>query len=118
MNFLSEAWDDVKGAAGAVAKVGKDIIMAPAEIAHWALGEMFGGGEEELHKIAAELEALGKQMDELSKEINSAVCHLTWHGPAADAFINHAHGRVRELSGVADELEGLGKSVERLANVY
>lgn len=118
MNILGDAWDGVKSVASGVEKIGEAVIMAPAEIAHWALGEMFGGSDAELHKIATELAALGKQMDELGKEINSALSHLTWHGPASDAFVTHAQGRVRELSGVADELDGLSKSVERLANIY
>ncbi|MFB7662874.1 WXG100 family type VII secretion target [Kitasatospora sp. NPDC056138] len=116
MNFFSEAWDDTKDLVGGVAKVGKDIIMAPAEIAHWALGEMFGAGD--LEKIAAELADLGKQVDTLGKDINTALGKLNWHGPASDAFVDHAHGRVREIANVADQLDGLSKAVTSLNNVY
>jgi hypothetical protein len=116
MNFLSEAWDDTKKLAGDVVKVGEDIIMAPSEIAHWVLDEMFGKGD--LHKIAAELAELGKQVETLGKDIDSALGGLTWHGPASDAFVAHAHGRVREIAAVSDELTALGKSVERLDNAF
>ncbi|MER5861906.1 hypothetical protein [Kitasatospora sp. NPDC002040] len=116
MNFISEAWDDAKDLVGAGARVVKDIVMAPAEIARWALGEMFGGGEDELRQIAKELAELGKEFDKLSTDVNSALTKLTWHGPAADAFTNHAQGRVREMAGVADELEGLSQAVNRLAS--
>ncbi|MFJ8040330.1 WXG100 family type VII secretion target [Kitasatospora sp. NPDC096147] len=116
MNFFSAAWDDAVGLVTSGAKLVKDIIMAPAEIARWALGEMFGGGEDELNQIAAELAELGKEFDKLGQDINSALGQLTWHGPAADAFVNHAQGRVREISGVADELDGLSQSVKRLAS--
>ncbi|WP_371481706.1 WXG100 family type VII secretion target [Kitasatospora sp. NBC_00315] len=109
MNFISKAWD---GATEVV----KDVVMAPAEIAHWALNEMFGEGD--LHQIAQELAELAKQVDTLSKDINTALGQLTWHGPAADAFVSHAHGRVRELGAVSDHLAELGKSVERLNNVF
>ncbi|MER8183477.1 hypothetical protein [Kitasatospora sp. NPDC094015] len=118
MNFAGELWDDVKDLGGAALEVGKDIVMAPAEIAHWALGKMFGDADAELKRIAAELEALGKEVDQLGQEVGAALGKLTWHGAAADAFVAHAQGRVRELSGVADELDGLGTSIERLADVY
>ncbi len=109
MNFVSKAWD---GATEVV----KDVVMAPAEIAHWALNEMFGEGD--LHRIAQELAELGTQVDTLGKDISTALGHLTWHGPAADAFVSHAQGRVREISSVSDHLTELGRSVERLDNVF
>ncbi|GLW54607.1 hypothetical protein [Kitasatospora phosalacinea] len=108
---------DVKHLVGDVAKVAEDIVMAPAEIAHWALGKMFGDADAELNKIAQELAELGKQVDGLGREVNGLLGSLTWHGAAADAFIAHAQGRVRELNGVADELGQLGDSVKQLANV-
>ncbi|GAA2139491.1 hypothetical protein GCM10009760_21870 [Kitasatospora kazusensis] len=109
MNFFSKAWDDVTSVA-------KDVVMAPAEIAHWTLNEMFGAGD--LGKIAQELAELGKAVDGLGKDIESSLSNLTWHGPAADAFISHAQGRVREIGSVADQLGDLGKSVERLNSVF
>lgn len=111
MSLIGDAIDGVEHLA-------KDAVLAPAEIAHWALSEMFGGGTGDLEKIAAELAALGKQMEGLAKDISSGLSQLTWHGPAADAFIGYAQGRVRELTSVADELDGLSKSVVRLAHVY
>ncbi|KJK58685.1 WXG100 family type VII secretion target [Saccharothrix sp. ST-888] len=118
MSFLGDAWSDAKDLAGDVVKVGEDIVMAPAEIAHWALTQMFGGGEADLHKIANELSGLSKQMDGLSKEISGALGRLTWHGPASDAFVGYAQGRVGEMNTVADDLASLGTSVDRLANAY
>ncbi len=109
MNFISDAWDDVTSVA-------KDVVMAPSEIAHWALNEMFGSGD--LGKIAQELADLGKAVDGLGKDIDSALSSLTWHGPAADAFIGHAHGRVREIGSVADQLGELSKAVQRLNSVF
>ncbi|MDR3032162.1 MULTISPECIES: hypothetical protein [Kitasatospora] len=112
-----DLWGDVKHLAGDVVKVGEDIVMAPAEIAHWALGKMFGDADAELNKIAQELAELGKQVDGLGREVSAVLGGLTWHGAAADAFIAHAQGRVRELNSVADELGQLGDSVKQLANV-
>ncbi|WP_033217338.1 hypothetical protein [Kitasatospora phosalacinea] len=108
---------DVKHLVGDVAKVGEDIIMAPAEIAHWALSKMFGDADAELNKIAQELAELGKQVDALGRDVNAVLGGMTWHGAAADAFIAHAQGRVRELNSVADELGQLSGSVKQLANV-
>jgi hypothetical protein len=118
MNFFGKAWDDAKNLAGDVVKVGEDIVMAPAEIAHWALTEMFGGGEGDLRRIAGELSQLSQEMEKLSKDISAALAKLTWHGPASDAFVGVAQGRVREINGVADDLSELGRSVNRLADVY
>jgi uncharacterized protein YukE len=118
MGILGEVGDGLKDMASGVAKLDTAIVMAPAEIAHWAIGEMFGGGNGELHQIAAELTTLGQKMDELGKAINAELGRLTWHGPASDAFVGHAQARVRELGDVADKLDGLGKSVTSLANVY
>ncbi|MCM2579286.1 WXG100 family type VII secretion target [Streptomyces meridianus] len=94
----------------------KDIVMAPAEIARWALGEMFGTTDE-LRRIAGELETLSRQIETLTREIKSAVENLDWHGAAADAFVAHAGQRIKELTVVADELEALGTSIRRLADV-
>jgi uncharacterized protein YukE len=116
MNFLSNAWHDGEQLVGDAVQVGKDIVMAPVEITHWALEKMFGSTED-LGRIAAELAALGKQIDQLSKEINTAVDQVDWHGEAADAFQAHAHGRIRELRSAADNLEALSASVGRLGNV-
>ncbi|MGE7435313.1 WXG100 family type VII secretion target [Kitasatospora sp. NPDC001175] len=118
MSFLGDAWDDAKHLAGDVVKVGEDIVMAPAEIAHWALTQMFGGGEADLHRIANELNELSKQMDGLAKEINGALGQLAWHGPASDAFVGYARARVGEMNAVGDDLAQLGASVDRLANAY
>ncbi|MFI7103052.1 WXG100 family type VII secretion target [Streptomyces sp. NPDC050161] len=115
---LGELWDDGKKLVGDVVEVGKDVMMAPAEIAHWVLTQMFGGGEADLQKIAAELAKLSTEMDGLTKEINSSLGQLTWHGPAADAFAKVANGRVKEMNKVSDDLSALGKSVDRLAKVY
>ncbi|MEV4559123.1 hypothetical protein AB0K51_19330 [Kitasatospora sp. NPDC049285] len=112
-----DLWGDVKHLAGDVVKVGEDIVMAPAEIAHWALSKMFGDADAELNKIATELAQLGKQVDELGQEVNSVLSSLHWHGAAADAFTQHAQNRVRELNGVADELGQLGDAVKRLASI-
>jgi len=112
---LSDAWNDGKALAGDAVRFGEDVVMAPAEIAHWALEKMFGSGED-LHKIAPELAALGRQIDQLSKEIDSAVGEVTWHGKAADAFRAHAQGRVRQMRAAADDLQALSESVDRLAN--
>ncbi|GAA2110704.1 hypothetical protein GCM10009759_52230 [Kitasatospora saccharophila] len=110
-------WGDIKHLAGDVVQVGEDIVMAPAEIAHWALGKMFGDADAELNKIAEELAELGKQVDGLGRDVNAVLGSMTWHGAAADAFIAHAQGRVRELNTVADELGQLSGSVKQLANV-
>ncbi|MDH6126077.1 hypothetical protein [Kitasatospora sp. GP82] len=118
MSFLGEAWNDAKGLVGDAVKVGEDIVMAPAEIAHWALTQMFGGGEADLHKIANELSELSKQMDGLSKEIGTALGQLTWHGPASDAFVGYAQARVGEMNAVTDDLSSLSRSVDQLANAY
>lgn len=114
MNFISKAWDDGARLVGDAVQVGKDLVMAPAEVARWALNEMFGSSDE-LHHIATELATLGKQIDQLSKEIDSAVGQVSWHGQAADAFHAHAHGRIRELRTAADDLAELSSSVKRLA---
>ncbi|GAA3166624.1 MULTISPECIES: WXG100 family type VII secretion target [Streptomyces] len=118
MGSLGDLWDDGTKLVGDVVEVGKDIVMAPAEIAHWVLGQMFGGGEADLQKIAAALEKLSSEMDGLTKEINSSLGRLTWHGPASDAFVKVANGRVKEMKQVTDDLSSLGKSVDRLAKVY
>ncbi|MFD7918226.1 WXG100 family type VII secretion target [Streptomyces sp. NPDC059740] len=115
---LGDLVDGVEKVVGGVVEVGKEIVMAPAEIAHWALTQMFGGGEADLKKIAAELDQLGKELETLSKDMSTTVSHLTWHGPASDAFVQHAQGRVKELNGVSDGLHTLSKDVTRLANVY
>ncbi|MFF0299038.1 hypothetical protein ACFYS8_14260 [Kitasatospora sp. NPDC004615] len=114
---VGEVFSDVGHLVGDVAKVGKDIVMAPAEIAHWALGKMFGDADAELNKIAQELAEMAKQVEQLGGDVNSLLSHMSWHGAAADAFTAHAQGRVRELNGVADELNQLGDSVKRLASV-
>jgi len=92
--------------------------MAPAEVTRWALGQMFGGGEGELRRIAADLASLGARMDGLGREISSALGRLGWHGTASDAFVQHARTRVREVFGVADDLDGLSRSVERLVDAH
>ncbi|MDX6310689.1 MAG: hypothetical protein QOF84_4485 [Streptomyces sp.] len=116
MNFLSEAWHDGEQLVGDAVQVGRDIVMAPVEIAHWALEKMFGSTED-LGRIASELAALGKQIDQLSKDIDTAVGQVDWHGEAADAFQSHAQGRIRELRSAADGLGALSESVQRLGNV-
>jgi hypothetical protein len=95
-----------------------DGVLTSAEVADRALGELFDGGGAELRRIAAELAALGAKVDELGREIGSALGRLTWQGTASDAFVSHARSRVRELYGVADDLGGLSRSVERLAGVH
>jgi uncharacterized protein YukE len=115
---LGDLFHDGEKLAGDAVHVAKDIVMAPADIAHWALTEMFGGGEADLRKIAAELSQLSKSTEALAKDIESAVDRLTWHGPAADAFITHAHGRVKEMNAMADNLDSLSGSVNRLASLY
>ena len=115
-NFVSSAWEGGKELAGDVAGVAKDIVMAPSEIARWALGEMFGTTDE-LRRIAGELETLSRQIETLTQEIKSAVENLSWHGAAADAFTAHARKRLRELTVVADELEALSASIRHLAAV-
>jgi hypothetical protein len=107
----------VKGAATTETTDGAAAV-APAEAAHWALGRMFGGGEGELRRMAADLAALGARMDGLSREISSALGRLSWHGTASDAFVRHARERVKEIRGVADDLGGLSRSVERLVDVH
>lgn len=116
MNILGTFEDGVKSVVGGAVKIGEASLMAPAEIAHWAIGEMFGGGDADLHKIAAELTALSQKMDALGKEINAALDGLTWHGKASDAFVAHSRERVKTLSGVSDDLNGLSKAVTNLAN--
>ncbi|GAA2739936.1 MULTISPECIES: WXG100 family type VII secretion target [Kitasatospora] len=110
-------WDDVTNLAGDVVKVGEDLVMAPAQIAHWALGQMFGDADGELGRIAGELAELGKQVDGLGQEVGRTLGGLHWHGAAADAFTSHAQGRMKELNGVADELAELSQAVKRLADV-
>lgn len=116
MNYLSDAWHDGEQLVGDAVQVGKDIVMAPVEIAHWALEAMFGSTAD-VGRIATELAALGKQIDQLSKEMNTAVGQVDWHGEAADAFHSHAQGRIRELRSAADNLDALSESVKRLADV-
>ncbi|MEV6568769.1 WXG100 family type VII secretion target [Streptomyces kronopolitis] len=118
MGVLGELWDDGTKLVGDVVEVGKDVLMAPAEIAHWALTQMFGGGEADLQKISAELKKLSKELDGLTKEINSTLGKLSWHGPASDAFVTVAHGRVKEMNQISDDLGTLGDSVDRLSKVY
>ncbi|MEU9111432.1 WXG100 family type VII secretion target [Streptomyces sp. NPDC048483] len=118
MGFLGELWDDGKQLVSGVVEVGKDIMMAPAEIAHWVLTQMFGGSDADLQKIAGDLEKLSKEMDGLTKEINATLGKLTWHGPASDAFVDVAHGRVKEMNKISDDLSALGKSVTRLSEIY
>ncbi|WP_055589544.1 WXG100 family type VII secretion target [Peterkaempfera griseoplana] len=115
---LGDLWNDAKHLAGDVVQVGEDVVMAPAEIAHWALTRMFGGGEGDLHRIAAELSEMSGEMEALAREISDTLGKLTWHGPASDAFVGVAQGRVTEINGVADDLSGLSRSVDRLADVY
>ncbi|MEZ0094404.1 WXG100 family type VII secretion target [Streptacidiphilus sp. EB129] len=106
------------GLLGDALNVAKDAVLAPAEVAHAALTEMFGGSDADLQKIAKQLSELSQQMDTLSGNITAAVEKLTWRGPAADAFISYAQARVKETKGVADDLAALSKSVTRLADVY
>ncbi|WP_053927926.1 WXG100 family type VII secretion target [Streptomyces chattanoogensis] len=115
---IGDLVDDGKKLVGDVVEVGKDIMMAPAEIAHWVLGEMFGGSDADLQKIAAELEKLSKELEGLTKEVNSVLHNITWHGPASDAFVAVANGRVKEMNKISDDLSTLGKSVTRLSEVY
>jgi uncharacterized protein YukE len=116
MGLLGTFEDGVKDVVGGAVKIGEASLMAPAEIAHWAVGEMFGGGDADLHRIAAELTALSRKMDALGKEVSAALAGLTWHGKASDAFVQHSQERVKSLSGVADGLDGLSKAVTGLAN--
>ncbi|MGW2919676.1 WXG100 family type VII secretion target [Streptomyces angustmyceticus] len=118
MGVLGELWDDGTKLVGDAVEIGKDVLMAPAEIAHWALTQMFGGGEADLQKIATELKTLSTELDGLTKEINSALGHLAWHGPASDAFVRVAHGRVKEMNQISDDLSTLSTSVTRLSQVY
>ncbi|WP_030808518.1 MULTISPECIES: WXG100 family type VII secretion target [unclassified Streptomyces] len=115
---LGDLWEDGKQLVGDVVEVGKDVMMAPAEIAHWVLTQMFGGGDADLQKIAAELAKLSKELDGLTKEVNTALGKLTWHGPASDAFVAVAHGRVKEMNQISDDLTTLGQAVTRLSQVY
>ncbi|MCD0482147.1 hypothetical protein [Streptacidiphilus sp. ASG 303] len=101
-------WEDV-------ARAGRAVVMAPVEIAHLALEEMFGS-DDELRTIAAELRALGREVEELRRRIDASVGRISWHGRAADAFTEHARGRIRDLAAAADGLEALGASVGRLAD--
>lgn len=110
--------DDLESVGSDMVHAAEDVVMAPAEIAHWALGKMFGNPDDSLEKIATELADMAKQVEQLSHDINSALGQLTWHGTAADAFINHANGRVRELNDVADQLQGLSGAVKHLATIY
>ncbi|GAA2740089.1 MULTISPECIES: WXG100 family type VII secretion target [Kitasatospora] len=111
-------WDDVKKLGSDAVDVVEDVFWAPSKIAHWVLTEMFGDPDAELEKYAAELEQMSKQVEELGKEISTALGHLTWHGPASDAFTHHAQGRVKELNSVADELCDLGKAIKGLADAF
>ncbi|WP_431679813.1 WXG100 family type VII secretion target [Kitasatospora sp. KL5] len=111
-------WDDIKKLGSAAVDVVEDVFWAPQKIAHWVLSQMFGDPDAELAKYASELEQLAKEVEAFGKEINTALSHLTWHGPAADAFIGHAQGRVKELNTVADDLEGLGKEIKGLADAF
>ncbi len=111
-------WDDVKDLGSAALHVAEDVYMAPAKIAHWVLSKMFGDPDAELEKFAAELTEMAQQVEELGKEINSSLSRLSWHGAAADAFVAHAQGRVRELNGVSDELGDLSSAIKRLADEF
>jgi len=111
-------WDDVKKLGDAAVDVVEDVFWAPTKIAHWVLGKMFGDPDAELEKYAAELQQMSKQVEEFGKEISTALSHLTWHGAAADAFVDHAQKRVKELNTVADELEDLGKAIKGLADAF
>ncbi|MFJ5926856.1 hypothetical protein ACIQF6_30110 [Kitasatospora sp. NPDC092948] len=117
LDGLGHLAKDAVHVVGDVVEVGKDLVMAPAEIAHWALSKMFGDADAELNKIAQELAQMAKEVEQLGGDVSSLLSHMTWHGAAADAFTAHAQGRVRELNGVADELNQLGDSVKRLASV-
>ncbi|GAA1127863.1 MULTISPECIES: WXG100 family type VII secretion target [Kitasatospora] len=111
-------WDDVKDLGSAAVNVVEDVFWAPTKIAKWVLGEMFGDPDAELEKYAAELQQMGKDVEAFGKEISTALSHLTWHGPASDAFVAHAQSRVKELNTVADELDELGKAIKGLADAF
>lgn len=115
---MGDLFHDGEELVGDAVDVAKDIVMAPAEMAHWVLTRMFGGGDGELRQIAAELAEMSKSTEALAKDIESAVDHLTWHGPASDAFVAHAHGRVKEMNAISDNLNSLSSSVNRLATLY
>ncbi|MER5641509.1 hypothetical protein ABT095_31780 [Kitasatospora sp. NPDC002227] len=114
MGFLSTLEGIGKGIVHGV----EDVVLVPSEVAHWALGKMFGDSDAELEKLAGELDAMAKQVDRLDQDIRTALGQLTWHGPASDAFIAHANDRLRELATVSEELQGLGKAMKQLAHVY
>ncbi|MGK4580498.1 WXG100 family type VII secretion target [Kitasatospora sp. HPMI-4] len=112
-------WDDVKDLGSSAVHVAEDVFWAPTKIAHWVLTKMFGGDPDaELKKYAAELEEMSKEAEALGKEIGTALGQLTWHGGAADAFVAHAQGRVKELNTVADQLGDLGKDIKGLADAF
>lgn len=111
-------WDDVKDLGSAAVNVAEDVFWAPTKITHWVLTKMFGDPDAELNTYAAELEQMSKEVEEFGKEIGAALSHLTWHGPAADAFVAHAQGRVKELNTVSDELADLGKAIKSLADAF
>ncbi|GAA2234499.1 MULTISPECIES: hypothetical protein [Kitasatospora] len=111
-------WDDVKDLGSSAVHVAEDVFWAPTKIAHWVLTKMFGDPDAELNKYAAQLEEMSHEVEALGKEINTALSQLTWHGAAADAFIAHAQGRVKELNTVADELGDLGKEIKGLADAF
>jgi hypothetical protein len=114
MGFLSTLEGIGKGIVHGV----EDVVLVPSEVAHWALGKMFGNSDAELEQIATELEAMAKQVDQLDQDIRTALGQLTWHGPASDAFVAQANNRLLELAHVSEELQGLAKSVRQLAHVY
>ncbi|AUG78848.1 hypothetical protein CFP65_4086 [Kitasatospora sp. MMS16-BH015] len=114
MGFLSALEGIGKGIVHGV----EDVVLVPSEVAHWALGKMFGDSDADLEKLAGEVEAMAKQVDRLNDDIRTALGQLTWHGPASDAFIAHANERLRELAGLSEELQGLAAAMRRLAHVY
>ena len=92
--------------------------QASTEAAHGAFDRMVDAGAGELRRMAADLAVLRERMDGLSREIDTALGRLSWHGAASDAFVRHARQRVREIHGVADGLDGLSRAVERLADAH
>ncbi|MFB7664918.1 WXG100 family type VII secretion target [Kitasatospora sp. NPDC056138] len=111
-------WNDVKDLGSSVVHVAEDVLWAPTRITHWVLTKMFGDPDAELNKYAAELEQMSKEVEALGKEISTALSHLTWHGPSADAFTSHAQGRVKEMNSFSDEIGDLGKAIKALADSF
>ncbi|WP_405012151.1 WXG100 family type VII secretion target [Kitasatospora sp. NBC_01539] len=111
-------WDDVKDLGSAAVHVAEDVFWAPTKIAHWVLTKMFGDPDAELERYAAELHQMSTEVEAFGKEIDTALGHLTWHGAAADAFIEHARKRIKELNTVADELDDLGSAIKGLADAF